>query len=664
MEIEQLVDKINNGTATLQDAMEFAAENAVGSTRQKNVPSLLKFLKKQEEAGNLPFSLSDPFNPKRVPKEIVDYLSKNPNLVYRFQNYEDTIEPALKDEGFSYSKGVGKESASGLTQRGPPGQKESAKLPMRGLITARRQDDLYEAAFGDIDNIADSSDDPLASKKATKMKEAFLFHRLTGSRVERVFPKSKSDLGSAITLGDFSEYTDEATGKTSLILTGGAANKKSYFSFEYTDEMKDFVNSIRTKRLQELAEAGIDAEEAKKYPLFDITKGEAGETWNATFRKRINSPDFKDIAASVPKSKDTTLDTIGLVRSMVPRSLRQENKVPSSVAEEFQGHVEKGMGAGSYTGDVPRSDAGTLSNYILRDSAFRSEDKTVNSLFDRLGLRSTDYFGNKKYTSTGFYRTTETVPKIAVEEITPEDTKISDSIAEQRDVNRAKSVAETKSELLDIQTKTAQQTIEAEPTLIEGAKSEARIEAAKRDAASELAAGKKAAEKSAEFEAKRKKFNKILGRIGRGTKNVGAIIAGTGVGAPIGASVYAGGTALTLNEASDLNDDAESLRQQARSILNNPASTIREKASAHAMIAEADRLSGQAIQTVTLPVTEEDVRTVGGVIKGAVEPALKSGIQPGFGMFGVPRVIPEEERSNIDNQLNNLMREPLRQELE
>jgi len=30
MEIEQLVDKINNETATLQDAMEFAAENAVG----------------------------------------------------------------------------------------------------------------------------------------------------------------------------------------------------------------------------------------------------------------------------------------------------------------------------------------------------------------------------------------------------------------------------------------------------------------------------------------------------------------------------------------------------------------------------------------------------------------------------------------------------------
>ena len=55
-----------------------------------------------------------------------------------------------------------------------------------------------------------------------------------------------------------------------------------------------------------------------------------------------------------------------------------------AAAEEFQGHVEKGMGAGSYTGDVPRSDAGTLSNYILRDSAFRSEDKTVNSFFDRL----------------------------------------------------------------------------------------------------------------------------------------------------------------------------------------------------------------------------------------------------------------------------------------
>ena len=48
MEIEQLVGKINEGTATLQDAMEFAAENAVGSTRQKNVPSLLKFLKNKK----------------------------------------------------------------------------------------------------------------------------------------------------------------------------------------------------------------------------------------------------------------------------------------------------------------------------------------------------------------------------------------------------------------------------------------------------------------------------------------------------------------------------------------------------------------------------------------------------------------------------------------
>ena len=510
MEIEQLVDKINDGTATLQDAMEFAAENAAGTTRKKNVPSLINALKKQEEAGNLPFSLSDKFNPKRVPKEIVDYLSENESLVYKFQNYEDTIEPALRDEGFSYSKGVGKESTSGLTQRGSPGQKSSAKLPMRGLVSASRQDDLYEAAFRDIDDIATASEDPLASKKATKMKEALLFHRLTGNRVERVFPESKSNLGSAITLGDFSEYTDEATGKTSLILTGGAAGKKSYFSFEYTDEMQDFVNSIKTRRLQELTEAGIDAEEAKKYPLFDITKKEAGDTWNATFKKRLNSPDFKDIAANIPKSEKTTLDTIALVRSMVPRSLRQENKVSSNVAEEFQGHVEKGIGGKSYTGDVPRSEAGNLSNYILRDSAFRSQDKTVNSLFDRLGLRSTDYFGNKKYTSTGFYRTTETVPKIAVEEITPKDIEISDSISEERDVNRAKSIAQTESETLDIKTKTAQQTIEAEPTLIEGAKSEARIEAARKDAADELTKDKKAASDAADKKVRSENLNKAI----------------------------------------------------------------------------------------------------------------------------------------------------------
>ena len=192
----------------------------------------------------------------------------------------------------------------------------------------------------------------------------------------------------------------------------------------------------------------------------------------------------------------------------------------------------------------------------------------------------------------------------------------------------------------------------------------AREKLTKQQASQKAKEEAKAAKKSAEFEANRKKYNKILGQIGRGTKLVGAAVAGTGVGAPVGAAIYAGGTALTLNEASDLNDDAESLRQQAQAIFDNSASTPKEKASANAMIAEADRLSEQATQTLLLPVTGEDVRTVGGVIKGAVEPALKSGIQPGFGMFGVPRVIPEEERSNIDNQLNNLMREPLRQELE
>ena len=74
-----------------------------------------------------------------------------------------------------------------------------------------------------------------------------------------------------------------------MILTGGAANKKSYFSFEYTDEMKDFVNYIRTKRLQELAEAGIDAEEAKKYPLFDITKEEAVKLGTPPLEKELTA---------------------------------------------------------------------------------------------------------------------------------------------------------------------------------------------------------------------------------------------------------------------------------------------------------------------------------------------------------------------------------------
>ena len=118
------------------------------------------------------------------------------------------------------------------------------------------------------------------------------------------------------------------------------------------------------------------------------------------------------------------------------------------------------------------------------------------------------------------------------------------------------------------------------------------------------------------------------------------------MGGLAGATIYGVGTALTAAEAADLKDDAESLRQQARSIFDNPASTPKEQASANAMISEADRLSSQSVQTLALPITKQDLE------RSPEEQELIEQMQSSRGERMERRS--DRVRSNLNDELTNL----------
>ena len=110
MDIDEFISKIEAGEATIRDSLEFAVENARVQQHKKGTNSILNKFIKAEENGDLPFSLDDKFNEKKLDKKIFDYLAgEGKSTIYSYQNVEDVLASALADEGIQYSKGLGKE---------------------------------------------------------------------------------------------------------------------------------------------------------------------------------------------------------------------------------------------------------------------------------------------------------------------------------------------------------------------------------------------------------------------------------------------------------------------------------------------------------------------------------------------------------------------------
>lgn len=609
----ELADKLRDKTLTVGEALSLATKDAPES-RVKNINTFANKLKKLGIEADAPFtSIGEAANLELLAKEKGQpfaALTTVQNAINGTAAAQD-IEPPFPD----YSA---KAQSAGLIE----GKQKRGSLAFKGVPEAKFS---MPAIMDSIKNI----DDP-------NTRAAVAFNALIPIRVG-----GENGLTSLT--------FDDIDLENGVILEAGSGNK-----FRPEIVLPPVARSILEDQAREAREQG-------RSRIFDTTREK--------MTKAINAPGgMRDTFAEFERRMGRKLAGIKDLRKIVPSILAYELGYTSLVSK-ILGHES----ASAIMGEMAKMTSDFYTSPVFKIDEVEPETvalRAVENLFAdtaNMGdLRELPIEMN--VSATRITGSNEKIPVVPQGQdlldgstpvpSTPEDDKVLELREQQRiseiEAKTARADADKEAAITDKQKSIAERgPISEEVTRIKVQEQELKNEERRK-----IRGEKKAEVKAAEFEAKRKKFNKILGKIGKGTKLVGTAVAATGVGAPAGAAIYAGGTALTVNSAADLNEDADNLREEARLILGDPTASSQDKARANRMISEADRLSKEAAQTLSLPVTEEDVRTVGEAISGAVERPTKSGIQPGFGMFGAPRVLPEEESSSIDDQMINLTSQP------
>ena len=365
---EELARKGLDGTLTVREAVEYMQaqpENKALKVTKNSKERAGRVISGLEELGlnpDMPYKDLNKFDPVEGMK-IVDLFGPSETPVRRnrwsnLQALENFIRPVFNELTITNQtidvvgadgQTITKEAmypqltgeTTGRTQRGGKSSTEDVDVrPMRGTITSQQVDDIYNEALPEVRQ---------NEKYGPKVARLLEYHRMTVNRPGQLWNLKKSDV--------------EVVGDTIIVkgkkVTGG--DKKG------RPELHWDVNSRGGK----LILAAL--EESESDLLFDVTKTQAENAFKDHVTPRLQPyADKLPLMTYTRKAKTRSnvgelekitkpMDTIGVMRSIVPNYLHAEFKIHQDLVKGVMGHENTETISKNYTGlpliptrDLPR----------------------------------------------------------------------------------------------------------------------------------------------------------------------------------------------------------------------------------------------------------------------------------------------------------------------
>ena len=362
-------------TMTLGEALEFAEARAI-EANEKNAAKNIKGFKSSISKGNLgeTISLDSPYLSTVKSKDYLTNIQAGKGKIktdfyVKAQALEKYTNQGLVESGLT-DLTTNVTGATGLAKDvGAKGQLRGEQS-MRGMIPFEEIDKIYSQGFTEMKG-------DKAVSEATK--DFLIYHRYTSHRVGTVL-KDTDDYKS-LRLSDISVITNKE-GNTSVSVKGEVRGKKKRYATTYTGSFAEFLKGVYDKA--KTANPNMSNTDIK---LFGTSQSKVDKVW-----KKYLLPKFLDqheISLPVDRNGKITTGLTEIIRSANIEALESDLGLASNLGDDFMGHTAQGTKAKSYKVNTPESKAiGSITENMVKASAFNLNTGTVNNLFSKYGLNA------------------------------------------------------------------------------------------------------------------------------------------------------------------------------------------------------------------------------------------------------------------------------------
>lgn len=357
----ELVEKLKAGTATVEEAIDFAKSSPIISDNaKKRIGALVSGFETMGLDISMPYKdlKNDDVSPLFTKAGSPDKANRAPNL-QALENHLETIfnkygisgikekVPGSDLEVAMYPKLTGAGTAIGTQRTGMAGER-----PMRGLLTMEDFTKIYAEAVPMIESEYDQA-----------TADLIRYHATTSNRPSQLQQLKKSDVtvsGNTITVAGKKVTKDDKKGRPSLsfdldsgtgqLLKRNLDSSKSEFLFDTTDaKFNDAFTKHITPRLEPFSDV---------LPLAEV---------------KVEGPDGIQLSQKPVTSPSA-------VRSIVPKIMLDQYNVPEGLVQGMMGHVNDSILRKNYAGLAPSTDIPKLlenpSSFAIGD--FGTTEKNIN----------------------------------------------------------------------------------------------------------------------------------------------------------------------------------------------------------------------------------------------------------------------------------------------
>jgi|TARA_R100000479_G_scaffold171431_1_gene115007 integrase len=357
----ELVEKLKAGTATVEEAIDFAKSSPIISDNaKKRIGALVSGFKKMGLDITMPYKdlKNDDVAPLFTKAGSPDKANRAPNL----QALEIHLETIFNKYGISgikekvpgsdlevamYPKLTGAKTAIGTQRTGMAGER-----PMRGLLPMEDFTKIYAEAVPMIE-----------SEYGQATADLIRYHATTSNRPSQLQQLKKSDVtvsGNTITVAGKKVTKTDKKGRPSLsfdldsatgqLLKRNLDSSKSEFLFDTTDaKFNDAFAQHITPRLEPFSDL---------LPLAEV---------------KVEGPDGIQLSEKPVTSPSA-------VRSIVPKIMLDQYNIPDGLVQGVMGHVNDSILRKNYAGLAPSTDIPKLlenpSSFAVGD--FGTTAKNIN----------------------------------------------------------------------------------------------------------------------------------------------------------------------------------------------------------------------------------------------------------------------------------------------
>jgi len=266
---------------------------------------------------------------------------------------------------------------------GATGQRRGEQA-MRGMIPFSEMDKIYSNGFSAM---------KLDKTISESTKDFLLYHRYTSHRVSTILEDKKEDVlvdgkkqkqikYKSLRLSDIAVFDDKQTGGSIVTIKGEARKNKKRYATTYTGSFAEFLKGVYDKA--KTANPNMPNSEIK---LFNTNVTRVNKAW-----KKHLLPEFLNKFESfLPVDKDGKIVTglTEIIRSANIEALESDLRLDDKLGNDFMGHTPQGTKQKSYKVNTPESKAiGSITENMVKASAFNLNTGTVNNLFSKYGLNA------------------------------------------------------------------------------------------------------------------------------------------------------------------------------------------------------------------------------------------------------------------------------------